>query len=102
MSKVTYTLSPDNVTVRVITKEEIDRMETRNLLIFVRPKGAAWQSTDLVDRVMHRLKPRLTGQEHFDLHLGLVHYRLGEGAAEFYDVVNGLIKKYSEKPNSHE
>ncbi len=75
--------------------EKIPQKTTLQLLELLRHKGAAWQTQDKAEATILALKMHLTGEEYRDLQIAHNHYTIGEGATEFYDVVNNLIKKYT-------
>lgn len=60
----------------------------------LRQKGAAWQSTTAADKMQESLRFLLTNVEYWALATAREHYKMGEGAAEFYDIINKLISKY--------
>jgi ABC-type uncharacterized transport system ATPase subunit len=72
-------------------------MTTIELLTTMRHKGAAWQSQEKAEATLMKLKMHLTEVEFRDLQIAHNHYQIGEGAREFYDEVNKLIEKYTNK-----
>lgn len=71
---------------------------TYQLLDEFRQKGAAWQATDAADRMEANLRGRLEADERQALAIARQHHKLGEGSAEFYDIVGKLISKYRQMP----
>lgn len=64
------------------------------LLEIITNKGAAWQSTYRINYHMSKLKGLIQEPDYRDLSIALGHYRLGQGAAEFYDFCKYLKEKY--------
>lgn len=70
-----------------------------DLLERLRNKGAVSHTKDIADSIMNKLRSFLKEDEYFNLHISIEHYRLGEGAAEFYEVINNIISKYNQPNN---
>lgn len=69
-------------------------MSTKELLERLRNKGACHHTINNADFLLRQLKEKITGDEWFEIYIAISHFRLGEGSAEFYSVMNLIKQRY--------